>query len=149
MHKRVLVSPPLLYQLFIVFMLIIWGLPTARFIHFPINLIGIGVFLAGAYLALTAKKLFKRTDTPIRPGSKPVRLHSEGVFKFTRNPMYLGIVVGLIGIAILTGKWINLIFPLLYFLIMDRVFIKYEERNLEREFGEAFLLYKQKTRRWI
>jgi|AP12_2_1047962.scaffolds.fasta_scaffold08756_2 protein-S-isoprenylcysteine O-methyltransferase Ste14 len=63
--------------------------------------------------------------------------------------MYLGIVIGLSGIAIMTGIIYNLIFPVLYLVIMDRVFIKIEEHNLEKAFEEEYILYKNKVRRWI
>ncbi len=124
-------------------------LPVKPIIGFPWNLIGLPVLLFGIYLSLKAKKQFKKSKTPISPNASPTQLHQRGLYKFTRNPMYLGIVIGLIGIALLTTSVINLFFPLMYLAIMDRLFILQEETNLNKEFGKQFLDYKRKTRRWI
>jgi len=63
--------------------------------------------------------------------------------------MYLGIVIGLIGIPIITGILVNLFFPIIYFIIMNIFFIRKEEGNLENEFGNKYNKYKKETRRWI
>ena len=118
-------------------------------IVFPWNITGMPALFFGMHIAIKAKKLFKETNTPISPEASPTELHQNGLYGFSRNPMYLGIVVGLLGIALLSGLLVNLTFPLIYFLIMDRLFIVREEVNLEREFGKQFLNYKRKTRRWI
>ena len=77
------------------------------------------------------------------------RTGTDGYFRFTRNPMYLGITMGLAGVALLTGNIFNFLFPTTYAVLMEIFFIRPEEKLLEERFGEAFIQYKQKTRRWI
>jgi len=143
------ISPPQLYRIFIGIMLLLMVIFKERSLHFPYNLIGVILFIVGVLVALAAKRLFKKSDTPLNPEAKPKKLHTTGIFYFTRNPMYLGIVIGLIGIAITSGFLFNLFFPLIYFIIMNIYFIRKEETNLENEFGNKYNEYKKETRRWI
>jgi protein-S-isoprenylcysteine O-methyltransferase Ste14 len=143
------ISPPVLYQAFISLMLISVFLPVNRTILYPYNIFGLILLVSGTYMAIDTKRLFKRMDIPLDPLAKPLRLHTNGVFRFTRNPMYLGIIIGLLGIAILIGILFNFIFPILFYLLINIFFIKHEEERLEKEFGEVYRQYKMKTRRWI
>lgn len=144
------IKPPRIYQLCLVLMVISYlVMPGAVIITFPANLTGVVLFIGGVYLALYSKRLFKVTGTPILPTARPVTLHTAGPFAHTRNPMYLGVTVALLGVAILTGSLVNFIFPVLFMVIMDRVYIPVEEENLRREFGEQFEAYKRQTRRWF
>lgn len=143
------ISPPNLYKLFILLMLFSLFLPIPNQITFPYNLLGILLLFFGSYMAIKTKKLFKRTDTPINPTANPMKLHTEGFFRLTRNPMYLGISIGLAGIAILTSLVYNLVFAVLYLLIMDLLFVKHEENKLEKMFNGKFEQYKKQTRRWL
>lgn len=151
MNSQILfkIGPPNLYKTFIILMLMIGVLPMKPIIGFPWNLLGLPILFFGIYVSLKAKKQFQKSKTPISPNASPTQLHQNGLYKITRNPMYLGIVIGLIGIALLSTRVTNLVFPIIYFFIMDRFFIIKEEANLEKEFGERFLDYKRKVRRWI
>ncbi|MCG2462915.1 isoprenylcysteine carboxylmethyltransferase family protein [Flavobacteriaceae bacterium F89] len=151
MNSQILfkIGPPNLYKTCIILMLMIGVLPIKPIIGFPWNLLGLPILFFGIYVSLKAKKQFKKSKTPILPNASPIQLHQNGLYKFTRNPMYLGIVTGLIGIALLTTRVINFVFPIIYFFIMDRLFIITEEANLKKEFGKQFLDYKRQTRRWI
>lgn len=143
------ISPPNLYTLFILLMLFSLFLPIPNQITFPYNLLGILLLVFGSYMAIKTKKLFKRTGTPMNPTAKPIQLHTLGFFRLTRNPMYLGISIGLAGIAILTGLVYNLAFAVFYLFIMDLFFIRHEEQKLEKIFADKFEKYKGRTRRWI
>ncbi len=143
------IGPPNIYRVFILSMLLVWVMPLQSIIVFPWAFVGLPFLFFGMYIALRAKRLFKDSDTPILPAAVPTKLHQGGLYKFTRNPMYLGIALALLGTALLTGKLINAVFPLLFCVIIDRFFIEHEEAALEKEFGEQFLSYKRKTPRWI
>jgi len=67
----------------------------------------------------------------------------------TRNPMYLGFVCILVGIAILAGRLSPFIVPILFAFLMDRLFIRVEEKMLEEQFENEWNSYKNQTRRWI
>lgn len=144
------ITPPLLYQIAIVLMVLFHFLfPIAKIIHFPFNLIGIIIFVLGAALAVNAKRLFQKTKTPIKPSDLPINLHQQGPFRFSRNPMYLGIAIGLLGIAIFLGSLSAFLFPIAFIAVMDLVFIPYEEKVLQAVFGEEYQGYKSKIHRWV
>ena len=128
MRRRL--SPPFLYKLFIVLMLLTLLFPLPGNIHFPFNLFGTILLVSGSYMAIATKKMFKRTQTPVSHRATPVKLHTEGIFRYTRNPMYLGITIGLCGIAIITGIIYNLLFPTLFLILMDFYFVRQEEKEL-------------------
>jgi protein-S-isoprenylcysteine O-methyltransferase Ste14 len=142
-------SPVILYRIFIGLMLIFLFLPIKKQIAFPINLLGLIPFSIGTFMAVSSKRVFKHTNTPMHPFTNPTQLHTQGFFKYSRNPMYLGITIGLLGLAILSGHFLNLLFPLLYISICDLVYVRAEEKKLMKKFGSKYYEYKQRTRRWI
>ena len=143
-------NPPIIYQSFIVSMIAIcFALPATRIIPFPVNLAGIALLLIGAYIASSAKKQFQEKNIPIRPQDTPTLLDTEGAFRYTRNPMYLGIAIGLIGLAVLMRSYINFVFPVVFLFVMDVVFVRREEELLGNQLGDEYLAYKTRVRRWI
>ena len=143
-------NPPIIYQSFIVLMIVIClALPATRVIPFPANLAGIPLFLIGAYIASSAKKQFQEKNIPIRPQDTPTVLDTDGAFRYTRNPMYVGIAIGLIGLAVLMRSYINFAFPVVFLIVMDVAFVRREEEILEDQLGDEYLAYKARIRRWI
>jgi protein-S-isoprenylcysteine O-methyltransferase Ste14 len=96
----------------------------------------------------------RRADTPIIgepfvPGKPTSSLITDGPFRYSRNPGYLGGAMVYTGIASLTNVlWVLLFLPVVLF-VMQRTAIEREERYLERNFGEEYLRYKARVRRWI
>jgi len=76
-------------------------------------------------------------------------LVTSGPFRLSRNPMYLGTLIWLIGLAILLGSLIVFLFPILFLLLANFLIIPLEERELQRIFGEQFIEYKRHVRRWL
>lgn len=76
-------------------------------------------------------------------------LHTSGYFRYTRNPMYLGISVALVGAALTTNCSYNLVFPFLNAFIMNAYYIPVEEEELEEVFGSKYLEYKHSVPRWL
>lgn len=112
---------------------------------------GGAVGLLGAGVALAAYVSFKRARTTINP-LRPERASSlvvSGVFRFTRNPMYLGIVLAVLGWALHLGAWVALVAPALCGAYLQRFQILPEERVLTQRFGEQFTRYCERVRRWI
>lgn len=88
----------------------------------------------------------KNTIILIKPASS---LQTTGIYSITRNPMYLGLVFLYLGLTFLIGNWWHIIlFPALIFIIQGYV-IRKEEEYLKRAFGQEYLTYKSKVRRWI
>lgn len=123
--------------------------PLAELFSAPWNYSGLVLMAFGLFMSATAANLFKRADTPVIPFEKSTALVTNGWFRYTRNPMYLGMVLGCVGLAILLGSlgaWL----PLPEFILILRVrFIRGEEALLEDTFGEEYLRYKSKVRRWL
>jgi protein-S-isoprenylcysteine O-methyltransferase Ste14 len=105
----------------------------------------------GAAVAIGGVVSFRRARTTVNP-LKPettATLVSTGVYSFTRNPMYLGMALVLVGWgAYLSSAW-SLVGPMLFALYITRFQIIPEERVLERLFGEPFAEYKGRVRRWL
>jgi protein-S-isoprenylcysteine O-methyltransferase Ste14 len=119
-----------------------------RFIH-PHQLLGMLLVAAGAGLSAYAAALFSGHATTKNPHGEATMLVSEAPYTFTRNPMYLGLAAILLGFAIFFGSPAMLIAPLVFFLMIDRMLIPEEEATLERLFGEQYLDYKRRVRRWL
>ncbi|ABS65162.1 Isoprenylcysteine carboxyl methyltransferase [Parvibaculum lavamentivorans DS-1] len=104
------------------------------------------VFLALAFIGAAQ---FRRHRTNIHTFRKPDTLVTSGLFRWTRNPMYLGFAGALAGAAIAMNCVSGLVITLLYVLIADRWYIRFEERTMAETFGPAYAEYRAKTRRWI
>jgi protein-S-isoprenylcysteine O-methyltransferase Ste14 len=88
-------------------------------------------------------------DAPVRTDKPVPRLTTDGPFRYTRNPGYLSLAMIYAGIAVLRNAlWVILLLPLVLFVIQREV-IGREERYLERTFGEEYLDYKTRVRRWV
>jgi protein-S-isoprenylcysteine O-methyltransferase Ste14 len=110
---------------------------------------GVLLLVGGLGLMFWAVGMFGRARTPIVP-IRPARVLVEaGPYRFTRNPMYLGIATGYVGLAVL----LNLVWPLIvlpFVLIALRLAaIRREERYLDATFGQAYREYCARVRRWI
>jgi protein-S-isoprenylcysteine O-methyltransferase Ste14 len=112
-------------------------------------LIGGGVLLGG-----WTYRTMRRADTPITgepfvPGKPTSSLVTDGPFRYTRNPGYLAGAMVYAGVASLANAlWVFLLLPVVL-LTMQRTAIEREERYLEGKFGEEYLRYKVRVRRWI
>lgn len=145
--KRIL--PPTLFLLFVFAMgLISWTLP--HLLHMPFHLLGLPLCLLGLALAVHSKRLFKRLNTNIMTFDAPDVLVTQGIFRYSRNPMYLGLVIALFGVTLLTGgSPFSLVLLALFFAIVDRWYIAFEEQAMHQAFGQQYETYCNNVRRWI
>ncbi len=123
--------------------------PLVQLVFFPLTLFGILLFAAGFLFSIWARNHFKKTGTPLRPVEKPKELQTTGPFLFSRNPMYLGIGLGLLGAAVFLGSLSAFAGPAVFFLVIHFGFIPFEEAFLEKQFGRHYSEYKKKVRRWL
>lgn len=110
---------------------------------------GIFILAVGFWIMSWAFRLFLKKETPVLPTDKPTIVVSDGPFRFSRNPMYTGITLILLGIACLVGTFPMFLAPVSFLLIINRIFIPYEERKMEDLFGQTYLDYKRRVRRWL
>jgi protein-S-isoprenylcysteine O-methyltransferase Ste14 len=124
-------------------------LPVVRLVPAPWNLIGWAVVAKGVVIILWAWSLFKRTGTGIKPFSPSTALVVSGPYRFSRNPMYLGMATLLLGAAVVMGSLTPFVGPVLFVLIITFRFIRFEEQHMERAFGADYLDMKKRVRRWL
>ena len=110
---------------------------------------GILLALLGFGIMLRAWWLFRAAHTAICPTAATTTLITDDIYRFTRNPMYLGIVLMLLGLAVATGGVFFYAAAVCFFAIIDHAFCPYEERKLHRTFGASFTAYAQSVRRWL
>ena len=101
-----------------------------------------------ALLAFASFMLARTTINPLDP-SRASSLVTGGIFRVTRNPMYLSLLLLLVAYAVRLGSWVEWLSPVLFVAYVTRFQIIPEERILAVKFGAAFLAYKNRTRRWI
>jgi protein-S-isoprenylcysteine O-methyltransferase Ste14 len=149
---KVYIPPPLLYvATFLLAVLIQKLLPLGIdfFRSTTSKIIGSVIILVGLFFIFPALRQFfktKNTLVTIKPANS---LETTGIFTVSRNPMYISLMLFYIGLSFIIGNWWNFILlPFLYILIQEYV-IKREERYLDRRFGQQYLDYKSKVRRWL
>jgi len=125
------------------------GMPIAALVPSPVNLAGGVLVAAGLGITLWAAGLFHMAGTPVRPFKQSTALVTSGVYKWTRNPMYLGLASALLGVALLLGS-LGAFIPIPFFIWqIRRKFVLPEEEFLEGIFGGRYLEYKARVRRWL
>lgn len=108
-------------------------------------------FVISGVVGIAGVLAFRRAKTTVNP-TKPENASSvveTGVFAYTRNPMYVALLILLIGLGYWLGNWASLLCPIVFILYMNRFQIQPEERVLESLFGNDYIAYKQRVRRWI
>ena len=115
------------------------------------NLISIFILSIGILILLNPVLKFKKSKTTINPikFKKVNKLVTSGIYKYSRNPMYLGLLMIVISSSIFYLNIYSILTPLFFYLWINRFQIKREEVFLTEKFGEDYLSYKKKTRRWI
>ena len=115
----------------------------------PLILIGICLIGLGFLLAFNSISRFIKAKTGVVPFSESTTLITEGFYKYTRNPMYVGMNSFLLGLMLILKNPLNIIFLFIFFFIVRNMFVLKEEVQMEETFGEVYLTYKRKVRRWL
>jgi protein-S-isoprenylcysteine O-methyltransferase Ste14 len=116
----------------------------------PLVPVAVLLIVVGISLSVTAVVLFRREGTELNPASTTNRkLVTRGPFSFTRNPMYLAIVITTLGIAFWVGAWPMFLAPLAVFATANWMNVPIEEASMRRQFGAQFDAYVSRVRRWI
>ena len=111
--------------------------------------IGIAPIVLGIALGIYAARQFARAGTNIVPLTQSSALVTDGAFALSRNPMYTGMIAVLIGVALLLDRWAPWIVVPVFIVILRLRFIRYEERLMEATFGQTYVDYKARVRRWL
>lgn len=125
--------------------------------HFPesnlefLTMLSYFLYFAGLTVLILAVRLFKKQNTTVNPIKieNASSLVTSGIFKYSRNPMYLGMVMILLGLAFMFNLIGGILFTLLFAAYITKYQIRPEEEVMERLFGEDFLKYKNSVRVWL
>jgi len=145
--------PPLIYVAAIALSLIAHVIYPLPWITSPLSDIlfaaGWLALLAVAALIYSAITTMRRAKTTMNPNAMPDHLVTTGPFSITRNPMYLGNTLLLIGVGLIAGIAWFLVFAILAAFTTQKVAIEGEEKRLTDKFGKRYHDYAKRVRRWI
>jgi protein-S-isoprenylcysteine O-methyltransferase Ste14 len=123
--------------------------PAPAFLSPPSTYSGVLIIGFGFVLAFWSRSLFLKNATTLQPSEEPTSLVTSGPFRISRNPIYLGMALILLGVAVVLGTLVALAFSVLFVALIDFFIIPGEEWKLEKIFGEPYREYKKSVRRWI
>jgi protein-S-isoprenylcysteine O-methyltransferase Ste14 len=142
-HPPILAGALLLITLILHFML-----PEERIVGWH-HLIGLILTVAGIGLSSFAAALFQARETTRKPYGEPSAFVVQPPYTWTRNPMYLGLTIALLGLAIFFDSTVMLLAPAAFFVVIDKMLIPREEETMERLFSQQYVDYKDRVRRWL
>ncbi len=123
--------------------------PIRDILQPPATYSGAIFIVIGFIIVVWSAALFGKAGTPIKPFEESTQLVTKGMYQVTRNPMYLGMVVILLGIALLFGTFTPFIPIPIFVWLIQTIFISNEEIVMERTFGDEYREYKERVRRWL
>ena len=138
----------LLLALIAIFCLHRWW-PVATLVPRPFHWAGLLFGFPGVVILLHSAARFIQAKTGLIPFSEATTLVTSDFYRFSRNPMYLGMVLSLLGLTLFLGTASPLIPFVVFIWIIDQRFIRNEELFLEEVFGDEYVAYKRRVRRWI
>jgi len=144
------VPPPLIYLL-----ALLLGVLLDRRAHLPFLPLSVARGLGwpliggGAVLNMWFLRTIRDAEVPLRTDKPVPRLTTEGPFGYSRNPSYLALAMLYAGIAVLRNSLLAILLLPVVLIVIQREVIRREERYLERTFGEEYLAYKRRVRRWV
>ena len=149
-RASVKIHPPVLLALHI---FIAWLLGMAIALPFKVPPIfsNVGLGLAGLGFLFGALALyeFRKARTTVDPHGSVKTIVSKGIYRFTRNPIYLGMACMLLGFPLTFGNVWGIVLTPVFILLMNSLVIQHEEAYLEKKFGDVYAGYKSRVRRWI
>jgi protein-S-isoprenylcysteine O-methyltransferase Ste14 len=151
-NPGVYIPPPLFYAITFLAAVLMQKLVPLEKVFFhttTAKIIGAIFIVAGLLFNFPALYRFLKTKNTVVTIKPATSLQTTGIYAVTRNPMYISLLLVYCGLTFLVGNWWNLIlFPFL-FLVVQEYIIKREEQYLQRRFGQEYLDYKAKVRRWL
>ena len=144
------IYPPLMVLAGILAQLLIgYVAPVQPILNETWQYIGVGLMLFGFAVILLVARGFRKNETTIIPDGQPSTLMENGLFAYSRNPIYLSMTIFLLGSALAVGQiWALAIVPV-FVLLVRQIWIVKAEESLEAEFGQIYRNYKMRVRRWL
>lgn len=149
MNVRKIYPPEYLLISIIIMLVLHYVFPLIHIVPQQWNLFGFLFIVIGIILNFKAVVTFHAAHTPVTPFSEASTLVVHGVYKISRNPIYLGFVWVLLGFAFLLGSLSPFIMVPAYAYWIEKKFIEDEEAMLAKRFGKKWIDYSKQTRRWL
>lgn len=151
-HAGIRVPPPLIFLASLVIGPLLdrfFGLAPLA-IGRPIQIILVLILIAGGLaVVLAAMKKFAQAGTRVEPWAPSSAIVCDGIYRHTRNPMYVGMALVMLGLALIIGSPMSLAMVGVALLVVDRFVIRREEAYLEAKFGAEYRNYRDRVRRWL
>jgi protein-S-isoprenylcysteine O-methyltransferase Ste14 len=144
------VHPPVVALMFIVIAYFL-----GRFVAVPLVLplavrnIGFALAFIGLLLGIAAFLEFRRARTTLDPHGSAKQVVTSGIYRFTRNPIYLGFLLMVIGLPLNSGLIWGIVVAPFYIMLMNRLVIEHEETYLQKKFKDQYTSYRSRVRRWL
>ena len=149
-NAQVRIPPPLCFAFFLVLGVLLQSDWIQGLLGpLPFLVAGSVLFLAGAYIIFIEATRHKKSGSNVEPWKPTTVILSTGFYKYSRNPIYVGMVITYLGIGIAAMSWVALLLLPLPILIVRFHVIAREESYLEGKFGAQYLDYKKQVRRWL
>jgi protein-S-isoprenylcysteine O-methyltransferase Ste14 len=144
------IHPPIIALLFIVIAYFLGRFAPLPFVAPPVlRNIGLLLTFVGFLLGIGAFVEFRKARTTLDPHGSVKQLVTSGIYRFTRNPIYLGFLLMVIGLPLNSGLYWGVVMAPFYILTMNRFVIEREETYLGKKFKDIFTSYKSRVRRWL
>ncbi|TCL74859.1 isoprenylcysteine carboxylmethyltransferase family protein [Rhizobium sp. BK251] len=145
------VRPPFAWVIAVIAGLVLDRLHPLPFVPagLPTSWLGGVVFLAGLGLLVWAATTLRRAGTQIQTTQPTATIVDNGPYRFTRNPIYIGMFLGLTGLALAFDSLWLIVLLVPFYLVIRYGVVAREEAYLERKFGGVYLAYKARVRRWL
>lgn len=144
------IPPPLLLLIAIALSyLVSLMFPALHYNDASFTVIGFILIPVGIALVLWAGNTLKRHKTTTHPRKKPSKLVATGPYSWSRNPIYLGLLLVSLGTALLFANVLAFVGPIIFFGFASTFIIPFEESMLTKGFGKSYASYKKKIRRWV
>jgi protein-S-isoprenylcysteine O-methyltransferase Ste14 len=114
-----------------------------------VSLVGKIIAVVAVLVVVTIAMQFKKADTEIKPYEESSALLTDGLYKYSRNPIYVMMVLVLVGFAMILGSLSPFAIVALFPVIIQKRFIVVEEAMMEEKFGDEYRDFKSAVRRWI
>jgi protein-S-isoprenylcysteine O-methyltransferase Ste14 len=147
--QKNLIAPVMTVICLAAMLLLNWLWPLVPVLRYPLNLCGFFLVGVGLVISFGAKYQFDKIDANFYPFRDPSDLVTDGFFRYSRNPMYLGLTLFLTGAGMFLGSLSPLVIASVFFLISDRWYIPHEEQRLSNIFGPDYATYQAGTPRWL
>jgi len=148
-HVRAVPAPLITFVTAVFGFVLGWIFPFRFLLWGVAYVVGSITVVMGLIVGCSALVAVRRAHTSLSPNKPTVALVESGVFRFSRNPMYLSMFLLYLGLAALANDFWLLPLFLVLFLSVDRMIVTREEKYLEQRFGDKYLRYEERVRRWI